>query len=77
MQLIFDTIFADSMEFSVSRTALSMGQGRSTMDEVYRALAAEVGLELIDYASAQRIPVGDRVELKFRGAKWLRGETSE
>ena len=76
MKPIFDALYLDTLDFSVPATALSMGHALPTMDAVYRALCESVGLELIDYASAMRIPVGDRVLIQIRGGQWVRRETS-
>lgn len=71
MNLVFDVLHCDVLEFSVPRSPLSMGQGYASLDEGFRALLASFDIELMEYDTATRSLVGDRVHIRIMGKRWL------
>lgn len=65
-----DVIYADVMEFRVGRDALSSGATHATMFDNLRAVCELLGLELLDYDSAIRIPVGSDMTFRVMGRLW-------
>jgi hypothetical protein len=74
MQVLFDAITADTIDFVVPSTPLSRGETHDTMDESIRALCAQIGFELMDYGHCMRLRVGDQVHIKLRGRAWVRNQ---
>ncbi len=71
---VFDCLFCDTLDFRVPVSNLSKGNMGNNMEEVAKQLCAEVGLELMDYGSYMRIPVGETMEIRFRGDRWSKNQ---
>lgn len=65
-----DLIYADEVAFSLPATPLSRGYTHGSMEENFKALFAEMGLELVTYDQVQRMQVGLRVDITARGKGW-------
>jgi hypothetical protein len=66
MNVLFtgDIIQADTIELTLPRTALSSGATHSSVDENIRALFESLDLEVLDYESFVRIPIGATVDMR-------------
>lgn len=62
-----DMMYCDEIEVSLPATPLNRGQTHHSMDANIRAICESIGLELITYDSAMRIPVGNYVKVIIRG----------
>lgn len=65
--VLADMIYCDEIEFSLPATPLNRGHTHHSMDANIRAICDSIGLELITYDAAMRIPVADRVKVIIRG----------
>ena len=68
MDLVFDVLVADSLDFTLPRAQTA---GHPSMEEAARSLCVQVGLELIDYETFQVIRCGDQQTIQLRGRKWI------
>lgn len=60
-------IYCDEIEVSLPATPLNRGQTHHSMDANIRAICDSIGLELIQYDSAMRIPCGSKILVRIRG----------
>lgn len=76
MMAVMDTFWADSIEFTVPRTLLS-AQIHPYLDDQVKAVAAAIGIELIDYEHVLFHPVPGSepdalVKVVLRSETWVR-----
>lgn len=74
MNLVFDVLHADSLQFSVPRSPLAEGRTHPTMDQSIRAVCESIGIELIEYDIARRFVVAqtDAVNITLMGKLCVR-----
>lgn len=65
--VLSDFIYADEVQFSLVATPLSRGDTHSSMEENFKALFGEIGLELVTYDTIVRQRVSDVVIISARG----------
>ena len=68
MDLVFDTLLCDSIDFSLPRAST---QGYASIEDAAKAFCAEIGIELIEYGTLILIPAGDRMVIQLRGRRWV------
>lgn len=59
-----DVIQADTIEVTLARTALSSGSTHSSVEENIKALFESLWIEVVDWESLVRIPIGQCVDPK-------------
>lgn len=70
MDLVFDVMMCDTLDFTLPRAAAST-QKYQSLEEAAKALCAHIGIELLEYDTLRLIPVGDNVIVQLRGRRWV------
>lgn len=65
--VLSDMMYCDEVEVSLPSTPLTRGQSHHSMDANIRAICESIGVELITYDFAMRIPCGGRIKVIIRG----------